>query len=185
MSQTEELSPSAYAVLGTIAVKGPATSYEVKRAVRASIGAYWPIPHAQLYTIPHRLEALGLVRSEPERGGRRRRYYHLTEAGHRALRKWLAGSCPAAEFRSSALLKLQFAEFAEPADLTRLAAEQAEQHRIRIAELLDAEAGEAGSLSARLALELDRPALGFWSALANRPPRPGRALSTRPASRRG
>jgi len=42
-----------------------------------------------LYPVLHRMEELGLIESEwkPGDGGRRRKYYRLTDAGRRALRE--------------------------------------------------------------------------------------------------
>ena len=77
----EELSPSAYVVLGLIARHGPMTPYELKARVEDSVGLYWPIPHAQLYRDPPRLAERGLLEERAEEHGRRRRVFHLTDAG--------------------------------------------------------------------------------------------------------
>src|SRR3954447_797841 len=125
-----ELSMSSYVVLGLIARHGPMTPYELKARVEESIAPFWPIPHAQLYRDPPRLAELGLLTEETEEGGRRRRFFHLTPAGERALRDWLAApEVPQAEFRDPAQLRLAFADLGDPDDLVRLARTQAHQHR--------------------------------------------------------
>lgn len=125
-----ELSMSAYVVLGLIARHGPMTPYELKARVEESVGFFWPIPHAQLYRDPPRLAELGLLREEAEEGGRRRRFFHLTPEGERALHAWLATpEAPPADNRDPAQLRLAFADLGEPEDLIRLARSQAERHR--------------------------------------------------------
>src|SRR4051812_31531086 len=86
----EELSPSAYVVLGLIARHGPMTPYELKARVEDSVGFYWPILHAQLYRAPPRLAAMGLLEERAEEHGRRRRVFHLTAAGREVVQRWLA-----------------------------------------------------------------------------------------------
>jgi DNA-binding PadR family transcriptional regulator len=121
---------SAYVVLGLIARHGPMTPYELKARVEESIAPFWPIPHAQLYRDPPRLAEMGLLTEETEEGGRRRRFFHLTPAGERALRDWLAApEVPPAETRDPAQLRLAFADLGNPDDLVRLARTQACRHR--------------------------------------------------------
>ena len=125
----EELSPSAYVVLGLIARHGPMTPYELKARVEDSVGLYWPIPHAQLYRDPPRLAEHGLLEERAEEHGRRRRVFHLTEAGREALERWLADPhTPQPETRNPSLLKLTFADLGPSDQVTALAHEQVTQH---------------------------------------------------------
>src|SRR4051794_28090088 len=138
------LSPTSYVVLGLIASLGPSTSYELKRAVQRSIGEFWSFPHSQLYAEPARLAEGGLLEEEREQGGRRRRTYRLTESGREALARWLGEPTnEAREVRDLALLKLFFADQGTTGDVGRLAAEQADVHRGRLARFrtLDASLG--------------------------------------------
>ncbi|MEV4600262.1 PadR family transcriptional regulator [Amycolatopsis sp. NPDC049253] len=165
-SGTRELSATAYVVLGMVAQLGVTTPYAVKQALRRSIGQYWPIPHAQLYAISGRLQDQGLLHGDQEPSGRRRKTYCVTEAGHRALRQWLSRpDAEPAEIRGVAWLKLAFSDLGDPESLSQLATEQAEQHRTRIARHGTAAASDH---AAQLALELDRAAMRFWTALAAR-----------------
>ncbi|MBF9070313.1 PadR family transcriptional regulator [Streptacidiphilus fuscans] len=126
----EECSPSGYVVLGLIARHGPMTPYELKARTEESVQFFWPIPHAQLYRIPARLAELGLLREEAEEDGRRRRVFHLTDAGRAALARWLANPhAPEPETRDPAQLKLFFADLGAPADVVALARERSAQHR--------------------------------------------------------
>ncbi|HKS46903.1 MAG TPA: PadR family transcriptional regulator [Amycolatopsis sp.] len=126
----EELSPSAYVVLGLIARHGPMTPYELKARVEDTVGYYWPIPHAQLYRDPPRLAERGLLEERAEEHGRRRRVFHLTGAGREALDRWLADPTSGPpETRNPALLKLTFVDLGPSERATALARQQAAQHR--------------------------------------------------------
>jgi PadR family transcriptional regulator, regulatory protein AphA len=169
----DRLSPTSYVVLGTIALRGPSTSYDLKRAVGRSIGYFWHFPHAQLYSEPMRLAELGLLDAETETEGRRRRTFRLTEAGRKELRTWLAEPTPEHfQMRDIAELKLFFNEVGEPGDVARLAREQVAVHRERIAVYVDmqrrydeVDAVARRMITLRLGLEMEHAALRFWSSL--------------------
>jgi DNA-binding PadR family transcriptional regulator len=160
-------------VLGMIGLRGPSTSYDLKRAINRSIGYFWTFPHAGLYSEPQRLESMGLLSADSEEDGRRRRTYSLTEEGLRELRAWLAA--PTNEhfqLRDVAELKLFFNELGEPDDVRRLAREQITQHeeRIRVFEGMQQRYGQVAGVAPRmvtlrLGLEMEYAALRFWNAL--------------------
>ena len=170
------LSPTSYVVLGMIALRGPSTPYDLKRAVGHSVGYFWHFPHAQLYSEPDRLTELGLLELTVEQSGRRRKTYSLTEAGRTALREWLAS--PTHEhfqMRDIAELKLFFNEAGDPeTDIPALARDQIKQHEERIA-VYEAMVERFGDdprarprmLTLELGLEMEYAALRFWSALAD------------------
>lgn len=65
---------------------GPAHGYAVIETLRSDSGGRFALPTGTVYPALHRLERAGLVRSGwSVVGGRRRRTYELTGAGHRAL----------------------------------------------------------------------------------------------------
>jgi DNA-binding PadR family transcriptional regulator len=158
-----------------IALRGPSTPYDLKRAVGHSVGYFWHFPHAQLYSEPDRLTELGLLALSVETGGRRRKTYSLTPAGRDALRGWLAS--PTNEhfqMRDVAELKLFFNEVGEPSDVTNLAHEQIKQHQQRIAVYEDMverfghnQAVKPRMITLELGLEMEHAALRFWSAVAD------------------
>jgi DNA-binding PadR family transcriptional regulator len=128
--QEMRLSAVSYVVLGFVAWAGEATPYRLKQLVAGSVGNFWTLQHAQLYTEPERLAKAGYLTEERERGGRRRKLYKVTDKGRRALEDWRAeptGAIP--ELRSPALLKLFFG--AEPSALAPL---QIEAHSRKLAE---------------------------------------------------
>lgn len=169
------LSTTSYVVLGMIALRGPSTPYDLKRAVGHSVGYFWHFPHAQLYSEPDRLAELGLLALVVEDSGRRRKTYSLTDTGRAALRAWLAA--PTAEhfqMRDIAELKLFFNEVGDPGNVAKLAAEQQAQHEERIAvyEGMVARFGgepaaEPRMITLELGLEMEHAALRFWRALAD------------------
>jgi DNA-binding PadR family transcriptional regulator len=72
-------------LLGALAT-APGHGYAVIGAIRARSGGVLDLPEGSVYPALHRLEDLGLVMSEwVPVSGRRRREYHLTAAGERAL----------------------------------------------------------------------------------------------------
>jgi PadR family transcriptional regulator, regulatory protein AphA len=168
------LSPTSYVVLGTIALRGPSTPYDLKRAVGHSIGYFWPFPHAQLYSEPKRLAEAGLLVVTSENGGRRRLVYDITEDGRDAVRDWLAEPTDEQmQVRDIAEMKLFFSELARPEDLRSLAGQQVGQHRQRIA-VYESMMDRFGSrpefagrvISLRLGLRIEHAALEFWTEYA-------------------
>jgi len=162
------LTPTSYIVLGLLAWAGEATPYDLKRMVATSIGNFWSLQHAQLYTEPERLARAGLLVEEREQGGRRRKRYRITRAGRRALRDWLATpSGELTELRDIGLLQLFFG-----ADPAALAATQLETHRAKLAEyealhetpLLEELTGPRLALEAGIGHQ--REWIRFWERLA-------------------
>ncbi len=73
-------------VLAALARTGPAHGYALISAMRDDSGGELDLPEGTVYPALHRLERLGLVRSEwVEASPRRRRVYTLTGAGREAL----------------------------------------------------------------------------------------------------
>ncbi len=65
---------------------GPRHGYAIKEALRTVSGARFDLPTGTIYPALRRLEAAGLVTGTwSEAGGRRRRSYELTPAGHQRL----------------------------------------------------------------------------------------------------
>jgi PadR family transcriptional regulator, regulatory protein AphA len=161
------LTPASYIVLGLLNAAGEGTPYDLKRMVAASIGNFWSLQHAQLYTEPERLAAAGLLTEKREEGGRRRKRYALTKAGRAALKAWLASPTgEMTELRDPGLLQLFFG-----ADPGRLAEAQLETHRVKLEEYEGIHANLPDDPSGvRLALEAgiahEREWLRFWRRLA-------------------
>jgi PadR family transcriptional regulator AphA len=172
---------SASAVLGLIALRGPSTAYELKRALSRITGEFWSVPHVTPYRVTAELERLGMLTAEQEPGGRRRRVYSLTDDGRSALQAWVAE--PTSEtmaVRDPGQLRLLFAELADPAATAELARAQIAVYEARLAALDEIETRLAGDSvrAARLGpLRLGRAvytaALSFWTSVAEAPDSPG------------
>ena len=162
------LTPTSYIVLGLLELAGEATPYRLKQMVAGSVGYFWTLHHAQLYTEPERLAEAGYVSETREETGRRRKLYSLTAKGRAALDEWRSEPTgDLAETREPAVLKLFFG-----ADPERLAAAQLDANRKRLAEyeaIRDSMADDAPS-GPRRALEMgirvEQAAIAFWEEQA-------------------
>jgi DNA-binding PadR family transcriptional regulator len=166
--QEVRLTPTSYIVLGLLQFAGESTPYRLKQLVAGSVGYFWTLQHAQLYTEPERLAKGGYVTETREEGGRRRKLYAITAKGRRALEGWRTETTRAlAELREPALLKLFFgadpaglAEAQLPANRARLA----EYERIRDAMPADVPPGPRQALE--LGIRVERETIAFWEELA-------------------
>lgn len=172
----DHLTITSFVVLGLIALRGPSTSYDLKRASGHSIGFFWPFPHAQLYSEPKNLAQVGLLTVEKEPAGRRRQTFSITDEGQRALADWL--DQPIVEpmqLRDVAELKLFFSELLGIETQKRIASDQIKQHSDRLAEYhsIQARFGDRRDVAPRLAplglgIAVTEAALGFWVDFAER-----------------
>ena len=65
---------------------GPAHGYAIIETIKRGSSATFDLPEGTVYPALHRLERAGLIASDWQTvGGRRRRAYHLTAAGNVAL----------------------------------------------------------------------------------------------------
>jgi DNA-binding PadR family transcriptional regulator len=165
--QELRLTPISYIVLGLLSWAGEATPYRLKQLVAASVGNFWTLQHAQLYTEPERLAKAGYLTEQRERGGRRRKLYAITDKGRDALDEWSSEPTDAIlELRAPALLKLFFG-----ADPVELAAVQIEAHRRKLAEYeqIRDTMPESVPSGPRLALEAgiasERQQVEWWEAV--------------------
>jgi DNA-binding PadR family transcriptional regulator len=180
LQPTSRLDDSAFAVLGLIALRGPSTAYDIKRALGRIADEFWPVPHVTPYRVSAELERLGMLTADQEEGGRRRRVYSLTDNGRSALQAWV--SEPTREgmtIRDPSQLHLLFAELADPAAIAELAHAQIRVYEAKLATLDETEARLAddpvraprlGPL--RLGRAVYSAALSFWASVAEAPDSP-------------
>jgi DNA-binding PadR family transcriptional regulator len=77
-------------VLGIVWHEGPTTAYKIRRVFMDSPSPYWSGSAGAIYPLVARLEASGLLTSEPHAtGSRRALHYRITPRGKRALASWL------------------------------------------------------------------------------------------------
>jgi PadR family transcriptional regulator, regulatory protein AphA len=166
--QEIRLTPTSYIVLGLLEMAGESTPYALKQLVARSVGYFWSLQHAQLYTEPERLAAGGYVTEKREESGRRRRLYSITEKGSRALEDWRTdATTELAELREPALLKLFFG--AKP---KALAAAQVPANQARLAEYerirdsMPDEVPDGPRQALEMGIRFERAAIAFWEELA-------------------
>jgi PadR family transcriptional regulator AphA len=144
MAAHDELSPTAYVVLGMLRL-GRRSGYDIKQLVDKSTRFFWAASYGQIYPELKKLEEAGLIAGEPDpQGARQRRAYELTPEGERALDEWLRSpDTPAVETRDAALLKLFFADGLPREDAAAIARTAGERHAevVRTLEQLDPPAG--------------------------------------------
>lgn len=126
-----KLTGNSYAVLALLDQFGESTSYDIKQAIEASIQNFWPVPHTTAYEEPARLASGGYLSVRQEEGGRRRRFYSLTEKGHEALAAWAADPEVAPpQLREEAILKLFAGAEPEPLGERRRAWHEAKRDEL-------------------------------------------------------
>jgi len=166
--QEIRLTPTSYIVLGLLELAGESTPYALKQLVAGSVGYFWTLQHAQLYTEPERLAKGGYVTETREEGGRRRKRYAITDRGRAALAEWRDHPVSErAEQREPALLKLFFGS-----DPKRLAEAQIPAHREKLAEYeairdgMPAEVPAGPRQSLEAGIRYEREMLRYWEELA-------------------
>src|SRR5881398_3745501 len=94
-------------VLGLLSL-GPRSGYDIKTVVDRSTRFFWAASYGQIYPELRRLEEEGLIEGEDApNGGRGRRVFKLTAAGHEALEAWLLGPEVTIEYREQSLQLLE------------------------------------------------------------------------------
>lgn len=106
-----------YALLALLRV-GPMSGYDLQKEFSQSVGHVWYAPDSQIYPELRRMEADNLVRAEEQRRGERatRRLYHVTPAGDRAFRAWIAAPLEYQRAKDQAHLKAAYLETGTDAD---------------------------------------------------------------------
>jgi DNA-binding PadR family transcriptional regulator len=166
--QEIRLTPTSYIVLGLLEFAGEATPYALKQGVAGSVGYFWTLHHAQLYTEPERLAAAGYVSETREETGRRRRLYAITARGRQALEEWRTEpTSDLGELRAPALLKLFFGADPKPLAEAQIAANRArldEYEAIRDSMPADVPPGPRQALE--MGIRVEQAAIEFWEELA-------------------
>jgi PadR family transcriptional regulator, regulatory protein AphA len=133
----EELSPTAYVILGMVS-KEARSGYEIKAVVDNSTRFFWAASYGQIYPELKRLSEAGLVAGvDTPTGGRKRTVYEITADGEEELKAWLRRPPRTFEMREEGLLKLFFANVLPPEEAVEvLRAMRA--HRLAVAAQLRA-----------------------------------------------
>jgi PadR family transcriptional regulator AphA len=106
-----DLNVGDYLFLGFLG-RGPASAYDIKKAMAGSVSFFWSAQHSQVYQQAKRLLRDGYVKQDGEPAGRNRRHLRLTGAGRAALRHWLGSPEATSRYFDEGLGKLFFAGLA-------------------------------------------------------------------------
>jgi DNA-binding PadR family transcriptional regulator len=165
--QEIKLTPTSYIVLGLLEQCAEATPYDLKQIVGLSLGNFWSLQHAQLYSEPERLANAGYLKERREEGGRRRRHYSITARGAKALEEWRRSPAERLyELRDLGLLKVFFG-----ADPEAVAEAQLEAHRGKLAEYEALQRFDEGReprgpwLTLEAGIGHERETIRFWESL--------------------
>jgi PadR family transcriptional regulator, regulatory protein AphA len=143
-----------FVILGALALK-PQSGYEIKQLVDHSTRFFWAASYGQIYPELRRLEAEGLVESEADdQGARKRNRYHLTDAGHERLRAWLLDPSAGYEMRDEGLLKLFFARALAPDEVAGVVRAFRADRETVLEQLREVERKDVARETGRLVLEL-------------------------------
>jgi DNA-binding PadR family transcriptional regulator len=166
------LTPTSYIVLGLLELAGESTPYGLKQVMAGSVGYFWTLQHAQLYTEPARLAKAGYVTEKREETGRRRKLYSITDRGRRALEEWRTEPTRAlAELREPALLKLFFGADPEALAATQIPANEAQLAEFeQIRDSLADDVPEGPRQTLEMGMRFQRAMIAFWEELAERRP---------------
>ena len=93
-------------------LRRPASGYDLRKELEASVGQFWDAPLSQIYPTLRRLEERGLLRShgEPSTRGPARRVYERTLDGWEELTEWLRKGPVRGRERFPHLAQLSFLE---------------------------------------------------------------------------
>ena len=105
-----------YVILGMLSIEPGQSGYDIRKAVRGSVGHFWGESYGQIYPALKQLTADGLIAACASTSAARpqRQKYSLTAAGHTCLKEWLALPYRDDPPRDEFLLKLFFARDAAP-----------------------------------------------------------------------
>ena len=133
-----------YALLGLLS-REPLTGYELATRMRTPIGYFWTAGHSQIYPELNKLERNGFTGGQVVTGPgpRPTRRYRMTEQGRLALRVRVTSPLELEPPRSEFLLRVFCLWLVDRASGRDLAVQYRDQHRARLAEYEQAQAGWA------------------------------------------
>jgi len=136
-----ELKPTAYVILGILAIHPNQSGYEIRKTVQQSVGFFWGESYGQIYPTLKALAAEGLIEPglSPSGGRSTRQEYSITPAGEARLKEWLAVPCRDNPPRDEFLLKVFFGCDAGPGVMMTHVREFQEKNRRMLATLLELE----------------------------------------------
>jgi DNA-binding PadR family transcriptional regulator len=143
-----DLNQTAYVILGLLSIEPNLSGYDMRKAIRSSVGYFWSESYGQIYPTLKRLVAEGLIEraGAVSKGRKERQAYVLTAPGRARLRQWLALPFHNDPPRNEFLLKLFFGREAAPGVSIAHVRDLQERNRRALATLQEIEASaQAGN----------------------------------------
>jgi PadR family transcriptional regulator AphA len=110
------LTPFSYVILALVG-RGGAGAHDIVRMVREG-AIFWTTSESHFYAEPKRLAKLGFVQASTQPGRTRpRTHYELTDAGRRALSRWLTVPAAMPRVQHEGIVKLLAADFSDDATI--------------------------------------------------------------------
>ena len=161
------LNSTSYTILGLLSVHPDLSGYDMRKGIQNSIGYFWAESYGQLYPALKRLADQGLIApsSSTSNGRKSRQTYVITDAGHTALRQWLALPFHNEPPRNEFLLKLFFGREAAPGVATAHVRDLNERNRRMLDMLTKIEASVPPQQAANPHLPYWMLTLGLGKAL--------------------
>lgn len=142
MDMSRDLSPTAYVVLGLVAVR-PAGGHELAAFAQRSIAAFFPLTRSHVFSELARLHREGLLEATevPQERFPTKRVYAITDEGEAVLCRWLEESAIGPDRqRNGFLVRIFFADRMSPDRIEALLGEYetaAATRRDQLAEVVD------------------------------------------------
>ena len=135
-----------YAILGLLSWR-PLSGYDLKKIIADSTAFYWSGNNNQIYKALVQLHVEGMVAVEVQEQENypARKEYRITEQGAAELRRWVLSAPEPAQFRSTFLLQLAWADQLDRAELDDLLARY--EHAVEIQLLMLQERERRGALN--------------------------------------
>jgi DNA-binding PadR family transcriptional regulator len=113
---SERLTPFSYVILALVG-RGGAGPHDIVRMMREG-AIFWTTSESHYYAEPKRLAKLGFLHARTQPGRTRpRTHYELTDAGRRALSRWLAVPAAMPRIQHEGIVKLLAADFSDDATI--------------------------------------------------------------------
>lgn len=125
----------------TALIERPGSGLELAGRFNRSIGHFWHATHQQIYRELARLEAAGLVASQPAPQGRgRKRAYEILPAGRAELRRWVEEASDPRPARDELLVRLRAEAVIGPTGLDKDITRHLALHQAKLQSYRDIEA---------------------------------------------
>lgn len=124
----------------TALLEQPGSGSELAQRFDRSIGHFWNATHQQIYRELARLQAQGLVQSQPiEHTRGRKRAYRILPAGRQELARWVGEPAGASPLRDALMVRLRAEALVGPTELVDEIRQRLHAHRTQLELYLDIE----------------------------------------------